>query len=118
MALAYTRLEGPILEAMMLHPELIAGEGRPCTEMMRAHPGRVVAKVGAEGVYSAALLREGLGVTLKVEDGHSVASALAIAAVLAELGLKPQPASLLKKPITNSRSETVGEMRVNGGLER
>lgn len=118
MALAYTRLEGPILEAMTLHPELIAGEGRPCTEMMRAHPGRVVAKVGAEGVYSALLIREGLGVTLKVEDGHSVASTLAIAAVLAELGLKPQPASLLTKPITNSRGETVGEMRVNGGLTK
>src|SRR5213075_2278534 len=86
MALAYTRLEGPILEAMMLHPELIAGEGRPCTEMMRAHPGRVVAKVGAEGIYSALLTREELGVTLKVEDGHSLASALAIAALLAGLG--------------------------------
>ena len=84
--------------------------------MMQAHPGRVVAKVGAEGVYSALLIRESLGVTLKVEDGHSVASALAIAAVLAELGLKPQPAALLKKPITNSRGETVGEMRINGGL--
>src|SRR6266516_4856986 len=118
MALAYTRLDGPILEAMLLHPELIAGEGRPCTEMMRAHPGRVVTKVGAEGVYSALLVREGLGVTLKVEDGHSVASALAIAAVLAELALKPQPPSLLKKPITNSRGETVGEMRVSGGLAR
>ena len=105
-----------ILQAMLHHPELIAGEGRPCTEMMRAHPGRVVTKVGAEGVYSALLIREGLGVTLKVEDGHSVAAALAIAAVLAELGLKPQPASLLKKPITNSRGETVGEMRINGGL--
>jgi L-asparaginase II len=116
MALAYTRLDGPVLEAMTLHPELVAGEGRPCTEMMRAHPGRVVAKVGAEGVYSALLIRESLGVTLKVEDGHSVASALAIATVLAELGLKPQPAWLLKKPITNSRGETVGEMRVNGGL--
>ena len=118
MALAYTRLDGPMLEAMTLHPELIAGEGRPCTEIMRAHPGRVVAKVGAEGVYSALLIREGLGVSLKVEDGHSVASALAIAAVLAELGLKPQPASLLRKPIGNSRGETVGEMRVNGGLSR
>ena len=116
MALAYSRLDGPILEAMTLHPELVAGEGRPCTEMMRAHPGRVVTKVGAEGVYSALLVREGLGVSLKVEDGHSLASALAIAAVLAELGLKPQPASLLKRPITNSRGETVGEMRVNGGL--
>src|SRR6266850_4282556 len=118
MALAYTRLDGPILEAMTLHPELIAGEGRPCTEMMRAHPGRVVTKVGAEGVYSALLVREGLGVALKVEDGHSVASVLAIAAVLAELGLKPQPASLLRRTITNSRGETVGEMRVSGGLER
>ena len=118
MALAYTRLDGPILEAMTLHPELIAGEGRPCTEIMRAHPARVVAKVGAEGVYSALLIRESLGVTLKVEDGHSLASALAIASVLAELGLKPQPASLLKKPITNSRGETVGEMRVNRGLSR
>jgi L-asparaginase II len=118
MALAYTRIPTAILEPMVLHPELIAGEGRPCTEMMRAHPGRVVAKVGAEGVYGALLIREGLGVSLKVEDGQSVASVLAIAAVLGELGLKPQPASLLKKPITNSRGETVGEMRVNGGLER
>jgi len=118
MALAYTRIPPAILEPMVLHPELIAGEGRPCTEMMRAHPGRVVTKVGAEGVYCASLIRESLGVALKVEDGHSVASALAIAAVLAELGLTPQPASLLRRAISNSRGETVGEMRVSGGLVR
>jgi L-asparaginase II len=120
MALAYTRLplHATILEAMLRHPELIAGAGRPCTEMMRAHPGRVIAKVGAEGVYSALLVREGLGVALKVEDGHANASALAIAAVLAELGLKPQPESLLVRPIANSRGEMVGEMRVNGGLSK
>jgi L-asparaginase II len=107
-----------ILEAMLHHPDLIAGSGRPCTELMRGHPGRVIAKVGAEGVYSALLLRERLGVALKVEDGHSVASALALAAVLAELGLKPQPASLVARPATNSRGDVVGEMRVNGGLSR
>src|SRR5438105_7740597 len=118
MALAWARLPSAVAEPMVVHPELIAGEGRPCTEMMRAHPGRVVAKVGAEGVYSALLIRESLGVTLKVEDGHSVASALAIAAVLAELGLRPQPASLMKRPITNSRGEVVGEMRVNEGLTK
>ena len=118
MSLAYTRIPSSILEPIVLHPELIAGQGRPCTEMMRAHPGRVFTKVGAEGVYSALLIREGLGVTLKVEDGQSLASALAIAAVLAELGLKPQPANLLKRPLTNSRGETVGEMRVSGGLMR
>src|SRR6266404_2967976 len=39
-----------VVQSMLRHPDLIAGEGRPCTEMMRAHPGRVIAKVGAEGV--------------------------------------------------------------------
>ncbi len=121
MALAYARAPrtahgARIFDAMLHHPELVAGEGRPCTEMMRAHPGRVVTKVGAEGVYSALLTHERLGVALKVEDGHSVASALAMAAVLAELGLKPQPKSLVSRPTQNSRGETVGEMRVNGGL--
>jgi L-asparaginase II len=116
MALAYARLEGPIRDAMLKHPELIAGAGRPCTEMMRAHPGRVITKVGAEGVYSAQVVRERIGVTLKVEDGHSLAAALALAAVLGELGLRPQPESLTVRPTQNSRGETVGEMRVNGGL--
>lgn len=116
MALAYTRLHALILEAMILHPELIAGEGRPCTEMMRAHPGRIVTKIGAEGVYSAFLVREELGVALKVEDGHGPAAALAMAAILAELGVKPQPDALRATPVTNSRGDVVGELRVNGGL--
>lgn len=105
-----------IVEAMLRHPELVAGEGRPCTEMMRAHPGRVVTKVGAEGVYSALVVQEGVGIALKVEDGHGVAASLAMAAVLAELGLGPEPASLVARPTVNSRGDTVGELRVNGGL--
>jgi len=105
-----------IVEAMLRHPDLIAGSGRPCTEMMRAHPGRVIVKVGAEGVYCAVLPREGLGVALKVADGHGLAAALAMAAVLEELGLRPRPASLVARPNVNTRGETVGELRVNGGL--
>lgn len=129
MALAYAKLgsgEGtparsplPRLAATMLHhPELIAGEGRPCTELMRAHPGRVIAKVGAEGVYCALLVGEGLGVALKVADGHALASALALAAVLETLGLRPLPAALGPRPNLNTRGEPVGELRVNGGLEQ
>ena len=118
MALAYAKLEGRIVEAMLRHPELLAGEGRPCTDMMRAHPGRVVTKVGADGVYSALLPQERLGVALKVEDGHGASAALAMAAVLAELGLRPQPDSLRSKAVTNWRGEPVGDLRVNGGLER
>ena len=107
-----------VVEAMVRHPELIAGEGRPCTDLMRAHPGRVLAKVGAEWVYCALLVREGLGVALKVADGHGLAAALALAAVLEELGVRPRPASLGPRPNVNTRGETVGELRVNGGLEK
>src|SRR5439155_22953661 len=107
-----------IVESMLRHPDLIAGEGRPCTEMMRAHPGRVVVKVGAEGVYCALLPRDGLGVAIKVADGHALASALALAAVLEQLGLRPRPASLTAWPLVNTRGEPVGELRVNGGLEQ
>lgn len=105
-----------VVEAMLRHPDLIAGEGRPCTDLMHAHPGRVIAKVGAEGVYCALLPQEGLGVALKVADGHGVAAALAIAAVLDALGLRPRPESLVTRPNVNTRGETVGELRVNGGL--
>jgi L-asparaginase II len=137
MALAYARLgrwdRGPgrredpsslpppssrIVESMLRHPELIAGERRPCTEMMRAHPGQVITKVGAEGVYSALLVRERLGIALKIEDGHDHAAALAIAAVLEQLGLRPQPESLAVRPNFNTRGEQVGELRVFGALEQ
>ncbi|HET7296815.1 MAG TPA: asparaginase [Gemmatimonadales bacterium] len=110
--------QSAIVRSMLRHPELIAGEGRPCTDLMRAHPGRVVAKVGAEGVYCALLPHEGLGVALKVADGHGVASALALAAVLEALGLRPRPESLGPRPNVNTRGETVGELRVIGGLEQ
>jgi len=126
MALAYAKLgsrergagSGRVVDAMLRHPDLIAGEGRPCTELMQAHPGRVIVKVGAEGLYCALLTHQKLGVALKVIDGHAIASALAMAAVLEELGLRPRPASLLARPSVNTRGETVGELRVNGGLEQ
>ena len=105
-----------IVEAMLRHPELVAGEGRPCTAMMRAHPGRIIAKTGAAGVYCGLLLPEGWGIALKIEDGHGEAAVLAMVAILTELGLKPQPEALVSHPIVNTRGETVGELRVNGGL--
>jgi hypothetical protein len=38
--------------------------------------------------------------------------------VLEQLGLRPRPASLQVRPTVNTRGETVGELRVNGGLEQ
>jgi L-asparaginase II len=124
MALAYARLGiadaddvVPIRNCMLSHPSLIAGQGRPCTVIMSAYPGRVITKVGAAGVYCTALIKEGLGIALKVEDGNGPAAVVALAAILRELGLGPIPDELARPPIINTRGETVGRLQGNGTLE-
>jgi len=123
MAFAYAQLGArhearAIVAAMLRHPELVAGAGRPCTEIMRAHPGRVVTKVGAAGVYCGLLTSEGWGIALKVEDGSGPAAVVAMAGVLEALGLRPLPAAFTTQPIVNTRGAPVGELRLNGALER
>ena len=76
-----------LAEAMVLHPELVAGEGRACTDLMRACEGRAALKTGAEGVYVGMLPGLGLGVALKIADGATRASEAAIAALLVRLGV-------------------------------
>src|SRR5690606_17068396 len=63
-----------IRDAMMAHPELVAGADRLDTIMMRAWQGRLILKIGAEGVFAAALPGLGIGVALKVQDGDGPAS--------------------------------------------
>jgi L-asparaginase II len=127
LALAYARLgvsDGPaarrVVGAMMANPHLVAGRGRPCTALMRAYPDRVLAKVGAEGVYGAALPEQGLGIGLKVEDGHPWAAVVALWAMLEQLGLDPPPRLteplFAEIPIRNTRGETTGSLRAAGKL--
>lgn len=134
MALAYARLgasEDPsarrIREAMMGHPGLVAGTGRLCTDLMAAYPGLVLAKVGADGIYGAALPNARLGVALKVEDGDMRSARPALLAVLRQLvdrkklelpggdwpGAVAHHAEL---PTVNTRGEITGVLRANGAL--
>jgi len=100
--------------AMVAHPELVAGEGRACTALMRAMDG-VAVKTGAEGVFVAILPGQGLGVAVKAEDGATRAAESAIAQVLVRLGALPadHPVAtrLIHGPITNWRGLRTGEMR-------
>ncbi len=83
-----------LYDAMAAHPDLIAGEGRACTELGKAMAGRGVVKTGAEGVFVAILKEKRLGIALKIEDGATRASEAAIAALLVRTGLleKEHPA--------------------------
>jgi L-asparaginase len=78
MALLFAHLgasEQPELErlsrAMLSHPDLVAGEGRFDTEVIRKGHGQVVSKGGAEGIQCLSRVGEGLGLAIKVEDGAS-----------------------------------------------
>jgi L-asparaginase II len=76
-----------LFSAMTTHPDLVAGEGKACTELMRATNGRVALKTGAEGVYVAIIPELGMGVALKISDGATRASECAVAAILVKLGV-------------------------------
>lgn len=73
--------------AMMKHPELVAGETRACTELMRAMNGRAAIKTGADAVFVAIIPEKRMGVALKITDGTTRASECAIAAILVNLGV-------------------------------
>lgn len=74
-----------LVDACMAEPFLVAGTDRIDTRLMLAAPGRIFVKVGAEGVFCAALPELGLGIALKCDDGAERAAGVMIAAVLAKL---------------------------------
>ena len=74
-----------ILQACWEYPELVAGRGRADTVVMRALPGQVFMKTGAEGVYCGAFPGLGLGFALKIDDGGKRASAGAAIALVERL---------------------------------
>ena len=109
---------------MTEHADMVGGTGRPCTDLMRALGGKLVAKVGAEGVYSASVVLLGLGIALKVEDGDMRSAPIALIAVLRQVleWFKTDATALetcrrhAEATIKNTRGLTVGTLRAAGGL--
>jgi L-asparaginase II len=118
-----------IRDAMIRHPDLVAGRRRLDTDLMAAFAGRIVSKGGAEGVLAMGLLdgeprRSGrfatgpLGAAAKIEDGnlgHRAGGATAIE-IARQLGLfsGAPPRSLAEHaspPIADPRGERTGEVR-------
>ena len=110
--------------AMWAHPMLVAGTGRSCTTYLAAAPGRLLVKVGAEGVYCAALPERGFGVALKATSGDARAAHVALSKTLRQLdehlGGPSLPhdawASLAEVPVKDTRGDVVGVVRAEGSL--
>jgi L-asparaginase II len=112
-----------IVSAMTRNPFLVGGTDRFDTVLMEDTEGKILSKVGAEGVHSAVILDSNIGVVVKVEDGSPRAQYPAIIRVLQELDalpdrLSPRLAEILKRPIRNSRGDVVGETTVRMSASR
>jgi L-asparaginase II len=104
-------------------PEYLAGERRFCTALLRAWPGRVFAKNGAEGVYAVALApdpargrwRGALGVAVKIDDGDERGYQCVVVDVLRRFGALPEAlpdalAAFHRQPILNTQQRRTGEV--------
>jgi L-asparaginase II len=107
-----------VVAAMTKFPELIGGTNRLDTMLMRAAGGRIVSKVGADGVWCCGVLPSGryptgLGIAIKVIDGddHRGRPVIAVS-ILKQLGLISSEAlpELSPMPIRNRRNEVVGRV--------
>lgn len=109
-------------EAVAKAPFMVAGTGRFDTRVMERLRERVFCKVGAEGVYCAALPGQGLGVAIKVDDGNNARAAEVVMAAVIE-ALVPlqadEPAllrSLSEPTLRNWNGIEVGRLRASAAL--
>lgn len=59
-----------ILSAIRKYPEYLAGDDRYDTILIRTTSGRVIGKMGAEGVFALTVPSQRLGIGFKIEDGN------------------------------------------------
>jgi len=105
-----------IVSAMVNHPELIGGSERLDTMLMQAAEGKIISKVGADGVWLCGVLPSekyptGLAIALKIEDGDDKRARPVVAVeVLRQLGILSADdlGDVSPMPVKNRRGEMVG----------
>lgn len=105
-----------IFSAMNNHPEMVSGTDGFCTELMKATNGRLIGKIGAQGVYCLGIREPQLGIALKIEDGALGMASVAAMHILKSLDLlsEEEYSQLSKyhiKPNLNDDNIVVGEIK-------
>jgi L-asparaginase II len=93
-ARAAKRLRAAVAKA----PFMVAGTDRFDTRVMERLGERVFCKVGAEGVFCAALPERGLGVAIKIDDGNNARACEVVMAAVIEafVALDDEQATLMR----------------------
>jgi L-asparaginase II len=118
----HARAASRLRRAVAREPLLVAGHGRTDTRVMERLGERVCMKVGAEGIYCAALPAQGLGVAIKIDDGNNARAAeVAIAAVIEvhvalDDGERGFMREISQPTLRNWRGIEVGALRASAAL--
>lgn len=102
-----------IVAAIRRHPRFIAGSDRFDTRLIEATGGRIVGKMGAEGVFALTVPAEGVALAVKIADGAQRALYPAVVEALIQLNwLGPDERASLQSfhrpPVRNWSGDTVG----------
>ncbi|MBC8079005.1 MAG: asparaginase [Gorillibacterium sp.] len=87
LSVKYTDACDRITSAIRKHPFALAGTDRFDTRLIEVTQGRLIGKLGAEGVFAVTAPAVGLGIAVKVEDGSLRALYPAVAEALHQLDL-------------------------------
>jgi L-asparaginase II len=109
-------------KAVAAAPFMVGGTGRFDTVVMERLRERVYCKVGAEGMYCAALPQRGLGIAIKMDDGNNARACEVVMATLIE-ALAPLDAeehafmhAMSELKMRNWNGIEVGMLRASPGL--
>lgn len=108
-----------IVSAKLNYPELVGGTDRLDTVLMKAGKGKIISKIGAEGVWLCGVLpnekwKSGLGIALKIEDGDDQRARTVVSIeVLRQLEIfSPETLKNLSPlPVKNRRGDVVGKVK-------
>ncbi len=76
-----------VINAIRHSPFLLAGTDRFDTDLIRITSGRIIGKMGAEGVYAFTVPSQGIGAAIKIVDGADRALYPAVVEILHQLKL-------------------------------
>ncbi|OYU93309.1 MAG: asparaginase [Burkholderiales bacterium PBB5] len=120
----HARAARRLRQAVATAPFMVAGSGRFDTRVMELLGERVFCKVGAEGVYCAALPDQGLGVAIKIDDGNNARAAEVVMAAVIEalVVLRDDERAVLRGlsdlPLHNWNGLRVGSLQASAGLRQ
>ena len=105
-----------IYACIISHPAYVRGTRGFDTAVIMAGRGRFATKTGAEGVHIAIVPNRQIGITLKVEDGASCASGVALCALIDHLDclddqVREKIVRFMDVPLLNSNGDSVGRLR-------